>query len=277
VFEPLQLAPGYLLKNAWRDGEAFASALGAKTINDLRALPVEAILEAGGGRVSHPVIGPGVLPQSPYDAYVAGTQNAVPILIGSNAEEARSLTDVSQVTAATFEAGLTRTFGPLPPALLSAYPYGSDSEAKTARLDFERDLRFGWDMWAWARLQAQGADKPVYYYVFSHKPPFPAGSPYAGWGASHFAELWYMFDHLKAEPWAWTREDLALAGAMSDYWVNFIKTGNPNAPGLVHWPMYKGLDADVQILDYPIRTGGVHSLKGLKVFDATYSGLRSTR
>ena len=29
-----------------------------------------------------------------------------------------------------------------------------------ARLDLERDLRFGWDMWAWARLQAANRKAP---------------------------------------------------------------------------------------------------------------------
>ncbi len=58
-----------------------------------------------------------------------------------------------------------------------------------ARLDLERDLRFGWDMWAWARLQAGTGHNPVYYYSFRQKPPFPAGSVYESWGASHFAEL----------------------------------------------------------------------------------------
>ncbi|MFY9936228.1 MAG: hypothetical protein WAK33_05135, partial [Silvibacterium sp.] len=41
----------------------------------------------------------------------------------------------------------------------------------------------------------------VYYYSFRQKPPFPAGSVYEGWGASHFAELWYVFNHLNQEPW----------------------------------------------------------------------------
>jgi len=72
----------------------------------------------------------------------------VPLLIGSNADEARSLVDVTHVKAATFGSDLEHSFGALPPPLVSAYPYVSDAEAKQARLDLERDLRFGWDMWA---------------------------------------------------------------------------------------------------------------------------------
>ena len=153
------------------------------------------------------MIEPYVLPVSPYEAFTSGQQNDVPLLVGSNAEEARSLTDVSHVKAATFDSDIEHSFGQLPPPLLAAYPHATDEEARQARLGFERDLRFGWDMWAWARLQAGTGKSPVYYYSFRQQPPFPAGSVYEGWGASHFAELWYVFDHLDQEPWRWTKAD----------------------------------------------------------------------
>src|SRR5579872_7585185 len=57
-------------------------------------------------------------------------------------------------------------------------------------------------------------------------PPFPLGSVYAGWGASHFAELWYVFDHLDQSPWNWTAADRKMAEEISSYWVNFARSGN---------------------------------------------------
>ena len=125
-----------------------------------------------------PVIEPYVLPRSPYDTFVLGQQNDVPLLIGSNAEEARALTDVSSTTAATFDTDIERSFGQLPPAITAAYPHTTDQSARQARLDLERDLRFGWDMWAWARLQASTGHSHVYYYSFRQQPPFPVGSVY---------------------------------------------------------------------------------------------------
>jgi para-nitrobenzyl esterase len=50
-------------------------------------------------------------------------------------------------------------------ALVAAYPHATDEQAKEARLGLERDLRFGWDMWAWARLQAATGQNHVYYFV----------------------------------------------------------------------------------------------------------------
>lgn len=275
LFEPLQLAPRYLLANAEIDGAAYAASLGAKSLADLRALPAEALLNDKAGEISHPVIEPLVLPTSPYDAFAAGRQNDVPVLVGSNADEARSLIDdLDTVKAATFEDDITKRWGPLPPPLLSAYPHATDAEARMARLGFERDLRFGWDMWAWARLAAKTGHNSVYTYHFTHTPPFPKGSVYAGWGPSHFAELWYVFGHLDQEPWRWSAADRKLADTMSRYWLNFAMTGNPNGSGLPSWPAFTTKDDRVLYLDDNNTTGEVANLKSLQVFDAVYSQVR---
>ena len=272
VFEPTQLAPGYQLAQAEKDGVAYAASLGARSLADLRALPAAKLLEGEAGVVTHPVIEPWILPLSPYDAFVAGRQNNVPVLIGSNAEEARSLTDLKSVRAASFADDVRRAWGPLPPALIAAYPFVTDEEARRARASLERDLRFGWDMWAWARLEVGRA--PVYAYRFSHRPPFPAGSVRAGWGASHFAELWYMFDHLGQEPWAWTAADHQLADTMARYWVNFARSGDPNGPGLPHWPAFVGPRGPTLRLDEPVTVEVAPDLETLQAFDATYAAVR---
>jgi para-nitrobenzyl esterase len=207
LFEPLQLAPSYLLGNAERDGEKYVASLGVGSLEELRRLPAARLTGGGNaGGVTHPVIEPYLLPVAPHEAFAAGRQNDVPLLIGSNAEEARSLTDVSHTTVATFAADIERSFGQLPPAIIAAYPHTTDAAA-TGR-------------------------NPVYYYSFRQRPPFPLGSVYAGWGASHFAELWYVFDHLDQAPWHWSPGDRALAREMSAYWSNFARSGDPNSRGL---------------------------------------------
>jgi para-nitrobenzyl esterase len=273
LFEPLQLGPKFLLANAERDGEKYAAGLSAPTLKELRRVPASKLTGDGGGLV-HAVIEPYVLPLSPYDAFNAGQQNDVALLIGSNAEEARAIVDVSHQTAATFDSDIAQSFGALPTPLLAAYPHATDEEAGEARLGLERDLRFGWDMWAWARLQAATGKQPVYYYSFKQRPPFPAGSVYTGWGASHFAELWYVFDHLDQSPWQWTPGDRRLADEMSSYWVNFAKSGDPNGPGLPPWPAFTNAESKVEYLGDPIAVGGVPAIKSLTVFDSVYTMVR---
>jgi para-nitrobenzyl esterase len=274
VFEPLQLAPGYRLANAEKDGVAYAAALGASTLAGLRVLPAERLLVGSAGQVSHPVFDTDVLPYTPYEAYVAGRMAKVPVLMGANAQEAQSLVDVTNVRADNFAAELTRAWGPLPPRIAAAYVFTNDVEAKQARLDLERDLRFGWDMWAWARLQAASGTVPAYAYRFTHSPPFPTGSVRAGWGPSHYAELWYMFDHLDQEPWAWRKADRRLAHAMASYWVNFARTGNPNGVGLPYWPAFDARTQQVMGLGEKLAPMAHPDVPTLRAFDQTYDMVR---
>jgi para-nitrobenzyl esterase len=273
LFEPLQLAPNYALGVAERDGVSYAKSVGAASLAELRRLPAANLLHGEGYKVAHPVVEPYALPLSPYDAFAAGKQARVPILVGWNAEEPRSLTDLSKVRAATFTEDIRKAFGPLPGAMIDAYPHADDAQAVQGRVGFERDLRFAWDDWAWARLQAS-AGPPVYVYRFERRPPFPSGSVRAGWGASHFAELWYVFDHLDQETWAWTAADRWLADAMAGYWVNFAKRGDPNGPGRAAWPRFQATDGAVLRLNDPIIAGPPPELATLKVFDGVYAQLR---
>jgi para-nitrobenzyl esterase len=273
-FEPVELAPGYRLANAERDGLDYARGLGATTLAELRALPADTLLGGSAAGVSHPVIAPGVLPEPPYAAFAAGRQGPVPILVGANSVEARAFVDPSEIRAASFAKDLAARFGPLPPRIVAAYPFQTDEEARAARLALETDLRFGWDMWAWARLHAASGIAPAYAYRFEQAPPFPAASPYGGWGPAHFAELWYMFGRLDQEPWLWTAGDRRLSGTMLGYWSNFARRGDPNGPGLPAWPAFHVNDGAVMALRDPVAVTAVQREAELQAFEAAYGVLR---
>jgi para-nitrobenzyl esterase len=97
---------------------------------------------------------------------------------------------------------------------------------------------------------------------------------YEGWGASHFAELWYVFDHLNQEPWSWSSADRKVAEEISSYWVNFARSGNPNTPDLPSWPAFTNTDSKVLAIGDPITVDGVTNINGLKVFDDVYTSVR---
>jgi para-nitrobenzyl esterase len=273
LFEPLQLAPNWLLKNAEQEGLNYASSLDVQSLSELRELPAQRLLEGMAGAIAHPVIDSYFLPEAPFEVFSSGRQPAIPLLVGSNANEARSLTDVRNVTAENYAEGISARWGALPPQLIDAYRYQTDEDARQARLDFERDLRFGWDIWAWARLHSLTGSPDVYYYYFSHEPPFPSGTPYEGWGASHFAELWYVFGKLSQEPWAWQPADYELSEAVMTYWTNFARTGNPNGPDLIDWPQYSD-DQTVLQLAVPSTVIDTPNVDTLAIFDSVYSAIR---
>lgn len=71
--------------------------------------------------------------------------------------------------------------------------------------------------------------KPAYVYYFTRDLP---GDDQGAW---HSCELWYTFGTLERCWRPWEEQDYELSRRMLDYWVNFMKTGNPNGEGLAEW------------------------------------------
>ena len=227
----------------------------------------------------HPIIDGYVIPEEPYAAFAAGRQNDVPILIGSNADEARPLIAGTAVRLTTFAEDIGKSWGSkvvrgLAAQYLKAYPAATDREARESRANFERDLRFGWDMWTWAAMQAKTGRAKVFSYHFAHLPPYPQDGPFADWRAGHWAELIYVFDHLSQEPWAWGAADRALASMMATYWTNFAKHGDPNGYGLPVWPNFTTDGERLLRFDESATVGGVPNLAWLRRLDLRYKDLR---
>jgi para-nitrobenzyl esterase len=65
-----------------------------------------------------------------------------------------------------------------------------------------------------------------------------------------------------------------VADEISSYWVNFVRSGNPNARGLPAWPAFGKADSQVLYIGDPITIGGVAYIDSLKVFDAVYTIVR---
>ena len=263
-----------LLANAERDGEKYAASLGAPSLKELRRLPA-ALLTGNAGGIVHPVIEPYVLPLSPYEAFTSGQQNDVPLLIGSNADEARAIVDVTHETAATFDSDVERSVGQLPPALLAAYPHATDEEARQAQLGLERDLRFGWDMWAWARLQAGTGKKSCLLLLVSTAAAVPGRLGVRRLGREPLRRALVCLrppgpvalelDRGRSEA---GRGDVQLLGQLRA--DRAIQT----ARAFPQWPAFTNAESKVQYLDDPITVGGVANINGLSVFDAVYTKVR---
>jgi para-nitrobenzyl esterase len=82
--------------------------------------------------------------------------------------------------------------------------------------------------------RSPGYKGSVYLYYYNHVMPGPDSQ---NDGAFHTSDVPYFFNHLSGSRASyWTDTDRKLADIMSDYLVNFAKTGNPNGKaGLAEW------------------------------------------
>jgi len=210
-------------------GVACAEALGAHSLADLRAKSADELLAATNKFRFDPTIDGYVLPELAVDVFARGGQDAVPMMIGSTADEG----PYAPMTAAAFRDAARKRFGDGADRFLSLYPADTDEQAAQSKHDARRDESFTGER-AEARAQAK-LGVPVYLYYFSRKPP---GHDRDKYGAFHSADVEYVFNTLGATDRPWEQTDRDLATAMIQYWTNFAATGNPNAKDLPDWPAY---------------------------------------
>ena len=224
------------LAAAQKNGADFAASLGATTLAQLRSLPPEKFLPSPFW--ARPIVDGWIVPVSPSEAFAAGKQADVPMLLGNNAQEANFPTLQPPAHTKDFEAFLTSQFGPFGPRLVKAYPFTTDEDAWQAKVDFITDLAYRWQIWSWARLQARTGKAPVFYYQFEQPEPLKDKALGRRFGTPHGSEELFVFQNERLPEWGWTASDRTLADQMARYWTNFARTGDPNGPGLPRWPRF---------------------------------------
>jgi para-nitrobenzyl esterase len=242
---------GMPLAEAERLGLGFAASVGARSIAELRALPAGAILKAqlADKAFEATAIFDGyVMPKDSVAAWAEGRQSHVPLLAGWTADEQRvyATFGTSRPTAQGFISSTRAKFGDRADAVLRLYPAGTEEEALRSTGDLACDQFMGYCTWKMINLQLATGDSPVYRYSFDRKCPVAPGrvingSPATGAdiGAVHASDIPYAFGDLACSPDVpWQPEDRDLSEAMTTYWTNFARTGNPNGPGLPEWPRY---------------------------------------
>ncbi|MGH9752819.1 MAG: carboxylesterase/lipase family protein [Blastocatellia bacterium] len=229
-------------RSAEKVGEAFAKAAGADSIKALRALPAEKIVEVfnnnpeGRNFRTQPNADGWALPDEIRNIFAQGKQNDVPVILGSNANEMTTLTVPAMIpkTMEDYRKRVETQYGPMIKEFDALYPVKSEADIAAAFLGSLRDTTFTLPMRTWARMTATGRSK-AYLYFFSHVPPNP-NSKYLG--AYHAGEIVYVFNNLNRRNPLLQEADYKLAEMMSNYWVNFATTGNPNGKGLPKWAPY---------------------------------------
>jgi para-nitrobenzyl esterase len=266
---------------AQENGAKAMTALGVKTIAELRAKPLAEITSLGRAEL---VIDGYIIPEDLSLTFMNGKQNAVDVLTGSNKDEANfgicgpaagmngrgGRGGGAGMTLDAFKTNAERRFGDAGADYTKLYGVTSDAEAQpAAHLACAEEIT--WNMRQWAAAQAK-AGKKSYTYFFTRIPTLN-GQP-SPQGATHTAEISYAFNNPKGQPTqTWDDVDTKLADTMSSYWVNFITKGDPNGSGLPNWPQYRDVKSKVMVLGNTAQAEASPPVDKLKFYAAAYQRL----
>jgi len=249
------------LEAAEEQGEKVAHALGTGSLDALRALPPEAILNAqvpsqagpwymesvgayigeGVSDTCYPIVDGYAVPDGPASIFQRQLHNDVPLLTGSAYDDSTGLPGIESLQ--DYRSYVQDDMGAVATRALQTWAATNSRTAYQASGDLLADRVFGWQNWTWANLAHSRGTRPVYYYDWLHAPPMPEGRYLERrTGAAHAAEMPYVFDNLAAYDWPWRPGDKRLAAMVSRYWMNFARSGDPNGDGLPHWPVFSGRD-----------------------------------
>jgi len=259
--------------------------ISSENIEDLYTIGVDRIVAAGmdlynavplkePGRLAFaPVIDGDLLPEAPITAIRAGRGLPVPLIIGTNRDEAslfaRMSSPLMPIEAQTIGAMFADMHHqapdiPLPPVdrVLGAY---SRLPRKRKGLAIARDIGFRMPTLWYAEAHARVA--PTWVFRFDQATPL---LDITGIGASHATELPYLWGNFgEGRPIAFrlggrtTAEQVS--ARMQARWGAFMRGEDPSPAGLVPWPAYTDDERSVLLIghrdvaatdpDKPIREG----------------------
>ncbi|MFN4084618.1 MAG: carboxylesterase/lipase family protein [Spirosomataceae bacterium] len=244
------------LPEAEKQGAEFVKQAGIPSLAALRKMSTREIYEVynDAKRFGFPVVIDGsFIPRTLPEQYARKEHNAVPLLVGWNSAEIPGMAFMQgkPYTPEAFRERIQKEYPQHAETVAKLYPHADAKEVEYSATDLASDRFIVYATWKWADLHKSSA--PVYRYLYSHpRPPLVDANLTSGFaggtqvrtekapepiGAPHACEIEYCMGNLHlVKDYAWTPADYQVSQVMSDYFANFIKTGNPNGGKLPDWP-----------------------------------------
>lgn len=242
--------------------ERFAALLGARRSDGANAVmaarPAELVTaferlikqgqrEMLGTFAAGPTSGGDYLPLDPVEAMRSGKAHRVPLIVGTNADEARLFGRFLKLLPMT-EPMIERLLAQADPAererITAAYPGYPDPRAC---VQFGGDFAFG--SAAWQIAESHSMHTPTYLYRYDYA---PRTLRWSGLGATHATELLAVFDVYRSgvgrllTAVADRRTALRVSDDIQSRWHAFARTGVPKED----WPAYAADERAVMVIDH---------------------------
>ena len=262
----LGFQPIATLEEAEKQGREKAEQMGCTSLAQLRALSAEELMKKAAVKgLPTYNIDNYFMPEQPAKIYAEGKQVKVPLLVGGNSCEMvpMAILGGKPATIENLKAGARATFGDNVEKVFEMYGLETDADVLSQKgVDLASDLFLAYSTWKWGHMHKLTGESPVYRYYYSHPRPdmidktkvaglaggvqekkadeeAPAAPKISG--AVHSADIEYAMGTLATNRvFDWQAEDFWVSEIFQNYYVNFVKTGNPNGLGLPEWTPTNG-------------------------------------
>jgi para-nitrobenzyl esterase len=251
--------------NAIRNAEMLLAKLGIpKTdVHKVRQLPLDQILIAAAavdrelGSVDldtlgfSPSVDGKILPQHPFYPTASPVSPDVPVMIGNTRTEFTGLTtelDLWHLDEDGMRSRIKELIGDQSESMIDLYrKYSPDATPSDIFFLIESDYLYGAKTMKIAERRAALGKGPVYLYYFTWETPVQDGQL----KSPHNIEWPFAFDNVEicTALTGGGPEAMSLADKVSDAWIAFARTGNPNTTKLPHWPVLNSKDRATMIIN----------------------------
>ena len=224
------------------------NAAGKKALAKVQeALKAQGKPVAGFGLGWGPILDGMVLPYHPTDAAATALAANIPLLVGSTKNEFTPfMPGTRDINMDQAKANLQKKYGDKADAFMAAVLKAYPNTVKPSDYT-DLDLTFRPASIRQANLKATTGTAPVYMYLFTWQSPVNDGI----YKAMHCIDLPFQFNNIQLcqQMTGGGKDAYTLAAKMSQAWINFATTGNPNAKGLPKWPAYSPENGATMIFD----------------------------
>jgi para-nitrobenzyl esterase len=256
-----------LLESGEDEGQRLANDLnvpdGPDALEKLRRLPADEILRVWSRDPKvrlDAVVDGWIVPEQPARVFADGRQAHIPVLVGSAADEATVFGHQGPTTVKQYREYLTANSGKYSVQQFQAYPVTVDGAVAGQYLRLQNDF-FAFGAYSLARAMTRAGQK-AYVYLFS----FVDTGNRVQLGAFHGEELMFLSDSFPND-WKRGLDETTLGELMRASWTQFAKTGDPNVPGLLHWPAYEATLEQVIELGRTVKVGPLAHAAQLRVLE----------